>query len=172
MVDLHRVIVGVIVRQIGTRYDQRVLSLNQFCQGHAQSAAVFVALLSHDDRHQLKISQYTLQPRQLHFDRVFGGLLGGSVSATRELDGWTHLRQLRGERLVHTHLAERSGVGVAIVNRGEIKIFEMGWRDHHHPRELASLQRRVGVGSHRAGVLITRVWRDDGENRIVDRRLR
>ena len=83
MVDLHRVIVGVIVRQIGTGYDQCVLSLNQFCQGHAQSAALFVALLSHDDRHQLKISQHTLQPRQLHFDRVFGALFGGSVSATR-----------------------------------------------------------------------------------------
>jgi len=63
MVDLHRFIVGVIVRQIGTGDDQRVLSMNQFCQGHAQGAAVFVALVSHDDRQKRKISQHTLQPR-------------------------------------------------------------------------------------------------------------
>jgi len=171
VVDLHRVIVGVIVRQIGTGDDQRVSTMNQLRQGHTQSAAVLVALVSHDDGHEREISQHALQPRQLHFERVFGALLRRSVSAARELDGRAHFHQLRGKRFIHAHLAERRGIGVAIVNRSEIKIFVMRRRDHHHPRKLAALQRGVGVGRHWARVLITRMRRDHRENRFGNWRL-
>ena len=75
MVDLHRVIIGVIVREIGAGEDECVagigFALDELCQRNPQRATVLIALVAHHDGHDFKVAQHLLQPGQLHFNRVF-----------------------------------------------------------------------------------------------------
>jgi len=178
IVDPHCVVVGVIVRQIGTGYDQRVAAacvaatMDQLCQSHTQRAAVFVTLVSHDDGYKFEITQHVLQPRQFHLERMFGAFFSGSMSLAGEFNGWVHLHELLGKRFVYPDSSERRCIGVAVVDGSEIKGHIVRRRNHHHARKLAPLQRCICIGSDRAGKLITGVRCNHGENRTVDRRQR
>jgi len=57
MVELHRLIVSVIVREIAAGHDHRIRARHEFGQRHAQRAARIVTLVSHDDGHKLELPQ-------------------------------------------------------------------------------------------------------------------
>jgi len=100
VVDLHRIVVRVIVRQVRAGDDQRIAIADQAGQSHSQCAAAFVALIAHDDRHECEIPEHVLEPRQLDFDRMLGALRSRDMSVPGEPDGWIHLRQLLRKVLV------------------------------------------------------------------------
>jgi len=176
MVDLHRFVVGVIVRQIGTGHDQRVFififALDELRQSHTQRAAAFVTLISHDDGHEFEIAQHPLQPRQLHLERMLSALFGGSVPLAGEFDSWTHLHELLCKRLVDWDCPQRRRISIAVIDGSEIKGLVVRRRNHDHARKLPPFQRSVGVGSDGARELIAGVRCNHSEDRVGDRRLR
>jgi len=173
MVNRHRLVVGVIVRQIGAGQNERVAAaLDHFRQRHSQSAAALIALVSHDDRNEFEISQHALQPWQLDLERMLSSSWRGRVPLTGEPHGWAHFRQLRGKRLVHRDRPQRRRVRISVENRSEIKSLEMRWGNHDHPRELSSFQRSVRVSRDRSRVLVTGVRSNHRDDRVVDRRRR
>jgi len=117
VVDSHALVVGVVVGQIGAGDDQGIGPLNELRQRRAERAAGIVALISHDDGHELELPDGPLQEGQLHFESVLQAVRRGRVSHARELDAGTHFRKLRREGLVHRNFAERGGIGRAVVHR-------------------------------------------------------
>ena len=159
MVFRRRLIVGVIVRKVGAGQNQRVGPRRQFRQRHAESAAGLVALVSHNHRHKLELSQHPLQEGQLDFD--------GMLRAFGKPDQRAGLGEFGGEGLVHGNLAERGGVGRAIVHRRETESFVMRRRNHHYAVEFLPFQQRVRVSGHRTRIHIARVRRHQ-RHHIVD----
>ena len=84
----------------------------------------------------------------------------GVCPRPRELDELAHAGELGGERPVHGDLAQRRGVGSAVVHRGETESLVVRRRDDHHAVELPAFEQGIGVGGHLAGVLVAGVRRD------------
>ena len=82
-----------------------------------------------------------------------------------------HGGELGGERPVHGDLAQRRGVGSAVVHRGETESFVVRRRDDHHAVELPAFEQGIGVRGHLAGVLVAGVGRDQ-RHHVGERRRR
>ena len=68
VVDFRRLVVRVIVGKVGAGHDQRIGSLHHLGQRHPQRAAGLVALIAHDDGHELELPEHALQEGQLDLD--------------------------------------------------------------------------------------------------------
>ncbi|MGA2905742.1 MAG: fused MFS/spermidine synthase [Candidatus Korobacteraceae bacterium] len=172
MVLCNCLIVSVVVRQIRAGKDESVAAVNHLGQRYAQSAAALVALVAHDNGHELEAAQHTLQPGQFDFDRMLGPLRSGYMAAAGELDARVHLGQLLRECLVHDDVAERRRISVTVKHRSKVEGLVVRGRDHDHARILSSPQRGVGVGCDGSGVRISGMRRDDSNNRVGDLRRR
>ena len=178
VVDALGIGVGVIVREIGAGQHERVVIVAQnLGQGHAQRAAALVALVAHHNRHQLKVAQDLLQPRQLHLDRMLRCIGSGLVALVRELDGRAHLHQPSRKLFIDGNLPERRGVHVAVVHRSEVEAHVVRGRNHHHARVLVAplylgSDRRVGPRGHGSGIRIAGMRSHRGDDRAVNRRRR
>src|ERR1019366_1033047 len=97
------------------------------------------------------------------------GLWRRYMAAARKLDAVFTGRQFRRELAVHRDNSERRFVSITVLHRGKIKGLVVRWRDHHYTFDLTAFQQRVSVTRDRAGVNITRVRRNHGEQWLGDR---
>jgi len=149
------------MREIGTGHDESVCAFDQFGERKAEGALYFVVLIAHDDGNELEITEHSLQEGELDFESVFALLLGRGVAATGELDERICFGEFGGEFLVHRDIAERGGIGIAVVNRNEGEGLEMRGSNHDHAIKLFAFEERVAVSSHFGGVDVARVGGND-----------
>jgi len=116
MVQALRLVVGVIVGEVGTGHDQGIGSRDQFGQRHAEGAAGLVALIAHDDRHQLELSDHALQERQLDLQSMLRVVRGRRMAQSRKPDQRAHLGEFCGEGPIDGDLAERGRVGGTVIH--------------------------------------------------------
>jgi len=164
VVDFDGLGIGMVVGEVGTGDDESVGAGDQLGQRQPQRAAGFIALVADDDGHELERAEHALEEGELIFESVFGLVGRGRVSGAGELDELAHAGELGGERPVHGDLAQRGGVGSAVVHGRETERFVVRRRDDHHAVELAAFEQGIGVGGHLAGVLVTGVRRDQGHD--------
>jgi len=149
MIDSHRFVVRVIVREVGAGHNESVGSGDQLSQRHAERAAGIVTLISHNHRDKLELADHPLQKRQLVLDGVLRAFRGRRMSRPRKLDRWAHLREFRGESPVHRNLAERGRIGISVIHGRVIEGFVMRGCNHHHAVVFAALQECVRVRGNR-----------------------
>jgi len=171
MVDMVRVVVRVVVREVGTHQDERLgarlgrLRQQRLGQRPPQSAFQVVILVAHNDGHQLEIAQRALEPGQLHFQRVLGILGLFRVASIGDLEGGAQFCQLGAKVLVDRNITQRGRIGVAIVNRGEREINIVRWRYDHHTGVFPSLELGEARCRHRAREHVTGMRADQRHQR-------
>ncbi len=161
-------VVGMVVREIGAGHDECVTALDFPGQRQAELAAGLVALISHDDGHQLEVADRALEERKLILEGMLAALARDYMPARGELNQFT-AHDLFAEGLVDGDGSERRLVGVAVVDGDEREPVHVRRRDDHDAVIVLALDEGVAVGGHSARELVARVRLDQCLHSAVDR---
>ena len=169
VVQLHGVVVGMEVGEIGAGYDERVAALDFASQREAELAAGLVALIAHDDGDQLEVADGALEERKLVFEGVLAAVTRDHVAARGELNR-VAAHDLLAEGLVDGHGSERRLVGFAVEDGDEGEAIHVRRRDDHDAVVVPALHEGVAVGSDCAREVVAGVRRDQGLDGAFERR--